>query len=100
MIKLILQIHKRNYHKGVNDIKNILQKIGVPLRVLTLVATAIALCTECRQFMKYGTTPHVSTGVSTIFNKHVYADILFFDDTMWLIILDAATRFVMVFHVD
>ncbi len=99
-LKMILKMHKRNYHKSAAEMRKLLQRAGVPLRVLSLVKDAIKLCKECRDFAGRGTMPAVSMNLPGCFNQHVYADILFFLDWMWLIVVDSCTRWVRLWYIN
>jgi hypothetical protein len=48
-VSTILQIHQKNWHTGVDEITEILEKAGIPHRTRALVSEAVKLCADCRR---------------------------------------------------
>ncbi len=92
-IAMLLRLHKRNYHKQEDELRKILRRAGVPLRMLVYVKDAIKLCDICRRWAATGTMPAVSLQLATSFNQLVHGDVLFFRQWAFLMLIDDATRF-------
>jgi hypothetical protein len=92
-IRLILDMHRQNYHKPADTLKAVLNKAGVPIRVLALVVIAIALCPECRAHARGGAKPHTSLQFYFAFNERVGLDLVFYDEFVFLLFVDYGTRF-------
>ena len=95
-IKMILQLHKRFYHKSASQLRALLQKAGVPLRALALVETACDLCTICKAWARRGTIPSVKARLSGSFNELVYGDLVFFESQVYLFLVDDCIRWVII----
>ena len=79
-VSIILQLHKKNWHKSAEDIKEVLEKAGIPNRTRALVDEAVKLCVECRRHQRILATPKVALRFVLQFNYEVHIDILFVDD--------------------
>ena len=99
-LKLLLQLHRRFYHKPAGEMKKLLHQAGIPIRVLALVEDAVSLCEHCRRWTKTGATPVIKTRLSARFNQLVYIDIVFFDDAMYFFAVDDAIRWTVIYHID
>ncbi len=49
-VKMILDLHRRHFHKSAEELRNVLRRAGVPANTLALVETALALCVDCRRW--------------------------------------------------
>ena len=99
-LKLLLSLHKRFYHKPPEALRTLLNRSGVPLRTLSLVADACAMCTICRRWTPPGTKPAGRTSLAHNFNDSIYADLVFFDDgQIFLFLVDEAIRYLVISYV-
>ena len=100
-LKLLLSLHKRFYHKPADALRSLLNRSGVPMRTLSLVADACKLCDICRRWTPTGTKPTARTSLATSFNDSVYADLVLFDDGLvYLFLVDEAIRYLVVTYVE
>jgi len=92
-VAMLLQLHRRLYHKSPDQMTPVLRRAGVPLATLSLIKVAVGHCEICKRWSRVATQPSVATRLASAFNQVVYGDILFLGDQMFLILLDDATRF-------
>ena len=70
-----------------------LKLAGAPVRAIALIPEALRLCLECRRHQRLLAKPHVSMRFVTVFNYEVYLDLLFFDDWIFMLMMDGFLRF-------
>jgi hypothetical protein len=101
-LRLLLALHKRLYHKPEEELRDLLHRAGLPLRVLAMVGDAVATCVECRRWARIGTKPSAKGRLASRFNDLVYADLILFDSPplIYMIMVDDALRFTTIAHVD
>lgn len=92
-LKLILALHTRMYHRGVEEMKKLLSKAGAPLFITALVARALEGCEVCRQWQASKAKPVLKVLTASRFNVHVWIDLIFFTNTIMLICVDEAIRY-------
>ena len=100
-LRMLLTLHKRLYHKRPEELRAILNRSGVPGRVLGMLNDAVALCNECRRWQTTHASPAIKTRLSDHFNKLVYADLIFISDPplVMLVMLDDCIRWCVVENV-
>ena len=92
--RLILGLHERLWHSGLTDTVNILRRCGMPYHVCRLAPDAVASCMICRKYSRAGRRPqHKGVNLSCNFNDLVQTDIFHFQDEIFLITVDEATRY-------
>ena len=79
-IKLILDLHRKNYHKHPDKLKAALELAGVPSKTLAMVDEAIELCGDCRAHGRIKAVPRVALKLITRFNYEACFDLVFFMD--------------------
>ena len=99
-LKLLLGIHRRLYHKPVKEMRQILTRSGVPIRILALVEDAVALCETCKRWQRAGISPVIRTRLSTKFNQLLLCDLVFFDDAVFWFGVDDAIRYAVIHWVE
>ena len=79
---------------GLTDTVNILRRCGMPHHVCRLAPDAVASCMICRKYSRAGRRPqHKGVNLSCNFNDLVQTDIFHFQDEIYLITVDEATRY-------
>ena len=92
--RLILGLHERLWHSGLTDTVNILRRCGMPHHVCRLAPDAVASCMICRKYSRAGRRPqYKGVNLSCNFNDLVQTDIFHFQDEIYLITVDEATRY-------
>ena len=102
-ISMLLALHKRLHHRKGEELRQLLSRSGIPIRILSLVDTAVALCADCRKWQQPHASPAVKVSLSAKFNSLVYIDLMFVSDPVPLILLiclDDCLRFAIVKHVE
>ena len=91
--RLILGLHERLWHSPVADVRNILIRCGQPHDVWKLTGDAIATCTICRKYSRAGRHPQYKTHLASNFNELVQCDVFQFQDNLFILVIDEATRY-------
>ena len=92
--RLIVGLHERLWHAPVGDVRNILQRCGQPWEVVQLAAEAVASCAVCRKYSRAGRRPqHRGAHLSPSFNDLVQMDVFQFQDHLFMLVIDEATRY-------
>ena len=101
-ISIILALHKRLYHRKSGELRELLNKSGVPMRVLTLVEEACNRCEVCRRWSAVSTKAAVKTRLSGRFNHMIYADLVFVGQppSMYFVCVDDAIRYTTVAYLE
>ena len=99
-IRLILTLHRRYFHKPAEELRTILQRLGIPIRSLALVKTAIDHCEVCRRWQRVGAKPAIKFNLSPTFNQLIYGDVAFIGNESYLLLVDDAVRFCIVHEID
>ena len=85
--RLIVGLHERVWHAPVGDVRNILQRCGQPWEVVQLAAV-------CRKYSRAGRRPqHRGAHLSPSFNDLVQMDVFQFQDHLFMLVIDEATRY-------
>ena len=100
-LRMLLTLHKRLYHKRPEELRAILNKSGVPGRILGMLNDAVSLCNECRRWQTTHASPAIKTRLSDHFNKLVYADLIFISDPalVMLVMVDDSIRWTVIENV-
>ncbi len=77
IMKLVLDLHRRNWHKHPDKIKAIFERAGVPTKTAEMVHEACALCGDCRKHQTMKAEPKVSFKLVARFNHDVFFDLVF-----------------------
>ena len=77
----------------VADVRNILIRCGQPHDVWKLTGDAIATCTICRKYSRAGRHPQYKTHLASNFNELVQCDVFQFQDNLFILVIDEATRY-------
>jgi len=88
-----LGLHERLWHSPVADVRNILIRCGQPHDVWKLTGDAIATCTICRKYSRAGRRPQYKTHLASNFNELVQCDVFQFQDNLFILVIDEATRY-------
>ena len=102
-VKTLTALHKRLHHRKADELRTILRKSGLPVRVLALCEEAVDNCTTCRRWAKQHTKPAVKVNLSKEFNQLVYADIMFIGEPatrMFLVLVDDCIRMCAIRNID
>ena len=99
-LELLLQLHRRLYHRPPAELRQLLRRSGVPIHVLTLVDDACALCNACKQWQVPGTRPSTKTRLTARFGELVLIDLIFYGEPKeaYLFMVDDSIRFTTVTH--
>ena len=76
--RIIRKLHLRWWHASAAAMKRILQQACQPKEVIDLVDDIVETCTVCRTWSKPLPNSIATLSVSTKFNEHVEADLLFY----------------------
>ncbi len=90
---MVLAIHRRFYHMAGPQLREMLRRAGIPMSLLEMVEDIVKLCDVCRRWAKIGTKPIIRGSLSVRFNQRVYADLVFFEDFVLLMLVDDGIRF-------
>eukprot|EP00435_Cladocopium_sp_Y103_P061866 s1483_g23.t1 len=92
--RLILGLHERMWHASYSDVQNILIRCGMPHAVWRPAADAIATCAICRRYSRAGRRPQYrGAHLSGNFNDLVQRDVFHFQDELFMLVIDEATRY-------
>ncbi len=97
---MILDVHRRHFHKAAEELRNVLLRAGVPLNTLSLIETALALCVDCRRWKAPGSASKISLSIANRFGENLLADILFYDDWMFAVFVDECLRWTEFVYTD
>ena len=86
------KLHVRWFHCTAARMRNMLQAIGVSDKTLKLIDNVVSTCRICRLWKRPSPKPYTSAHLSTTFNEIVQVDILFYQESMILHMIDETTR--------
>ena len=100
--KVILELHRRSFHKPADEMRTMLKRAGLPARALAMVGEALKGCEVCEKWKQGSATPLVKTTLAGVFNQLVYADVVFLtiEDWKFMLFVDDCTRYVTVVTID
>ena len=101
-LRMLLALHKRLNHKPAIELRAILNRSGIPGRVLALINDAVSTCVECRRWATPHSAPAVKHRIAGSFNSLVYGDLIFISDPamILLVMVDDAIRWTVVKNVS
>ena len=92
---LLLGLHERLWHSPINDYLNLLRRCGMDSDVLEVAREAVQECSICRKFTRLPHRPQTRVGGAIAFGDAIQIDIFHLQDTLYLLMIDEATRYKM-----
>lgn len=93
--RLLLGLHERLWHSPINDYLNLLRRCGMDSDVLEVAREAVQECSICRKFTRLPHRPQTRVGGAIAFGDAIQIDIFHLQDTLYLLMIDEATRYKM-----
>ena len=92
-VKLTLRkLHIRFWHAPAATMKKLLQRAGVPTRIISQVDPIVQTCAECRRWAKPRPQAIASATLADYFNHMVEQDLMFVDEFVIFHLIDRCTR--------
>ena len=101
-IQVLLNLHKRLYHRKAEELSTLLTRAGIPSKCLIRVKEAVERCEYCRRWAQVAAKPSIKTRISSRFNELVYADIVYLDSppTLHFVCVDDSIRVTTVWYIE
>lgn len=92
-LRLLTGLHERLWRTPIGDFQNLLRRASMTDEVVKLAAEAVQGCVVCRKYVRLPARPQLKAHGATIFNEVVQFDLFTLRDTVYMILIDEATRF-------
>ena len=86
------KLHCRWWHASANQMKRLLDRVGVPTNIMDLIPRVVAQCTVCRAWQSPENANQLAIDIPDNFNQTVECDIMFSGDIMVFHMIDSCTR--------
>lgn len=92
-IAAIRRLHMRWWHCGAQRMERLLAAAGISPAVRQLIQPIVDSCKVCRLWKRPSARPETTSRLSNNFNENVQMDIMYWQDSMILLLIDEAIRF-------